>query len=102
MNTFTKVALSAVVGMIALGVTAAPVRANDFASAVAHAKAVVASDVATQLRAAANTPKTYKVRRGPSVEVFAIETVFVEASRLPETEVVVVATRLPAEEIVVA
>jgi hypothetical protein len=112
MNTFTKSSVSAVLTVLLAGAVAAPTRAAEVfesnlpsvSSLVAETGMQIAQDVASYFRAATSAPRTYAKRRSPSVEITAIESVVVVASRLPATEmetVTVVATRLPIETIVV-
>jgi hypothetical protein len=120
MNTFKKVVVGTVLGAVAMLATAnsAVADANVGAGVLNMASRVtglVAGDVAAEMRAALQAPRTYATRQSPSVVIAAIgdvetsvmETMVVEATRLPHEEmpteeIVVAATRLPSEEIVVA
>jgi hypothetical protein len=110
MNTFTKSSVSALLTVLLAGAVAAPTRASEVfqyslpsvSMLVADSGRRVAADAASYFRAALAAPRTYAKRRSPSVEVTAIETVIVVASRLPPMEeVIVAATRLPMETIIV-
>jgi hypothetical protein len=110
MNTFTKSSVSAVLTVLLAGAVAAPTRAGEVldynlpsvSSLTANATRQVAAHVASYLRTATSAARTYAKRQSPSVEITAIETVMVVASRLPPMETVIVAaTRLPIATIVV-
>src|SRR5262245_31575986 len=115
MNTFKKVVVGTCLSAVALFAAVTPARADSSIGAAvstmtSKVAALVAGDVAAAMRGALAAPRVYFPRSSPSVVVSAVEavgtvameTVTVEASRLPETVVVVEATRLPQEEIVVA
>jgi hypothetical protein len=110
MNTLNKSSVRALLAVLTLGAGAASAQAGEVfelpllnvAQLAAQADAKVTADVRSYLLSSAATARTYTVRRSPTVTVNAIETMVVEASRLPAMETVVVtATRLPIETVTV-
>ena len=114
MNTFKKILPVTVAIVIASGFAAtAPAQAASafevslpsVASLIADAGKTIAAELSVYFRAASEAPKSYAKRKSPSVHIAQIETVVVEASRLPANlelegieHIVVVASRLPPLE----
>lgn len=103
MNTFNKSGVRALLTVLVLSAGCAS--ASDegvfeltvpkIEAEVARVDQQVSEDVTNYFRKAASIPRSYMVRQSPRVEISAIETVIVEATRLPLETIVVVATRLP-------
>lgn len=91
MNTLKNVSMSVGLSVLALTSTAAPVSAAqvfgvtlpDLSAVTAEVSTLIAREVTAQLRNALDAPRKARVRQSPSVTVVEMETVTVEASRLP-------------------
>jgi hypothetical protein len=113
MNTLKKMSVGVFLGVLALA-SNAPARAAevfgvtlpDLSVATAAVSKRVAAELKDQMRKALAEPRPVRTHQSPRVYVYEpIETMIVEASRLPaETmeTVVVAATRLPIETVTVA
>ena len=91
MNTFKKLAIGVVLGLLALAGTG-PTRAvevfgfelPDLSAITGEIGKTIAADVKAQLHAALEVPRAARVRKSPSVSIIEVDAmVVVEATRLP-------------------